>query len=81
MALVQDIFLVAQNSDDLQLQQYATWTVSFLRHFVFSREIVNSGGSVHNDVIVPKSVQGVAEDSLVMKLSKCLLVMNFAEVD
>ncbi|KAF5961970.1 hypothetical protein HYC85_003179 [Camellia sinensis] len=32
-SLVQEMFLVHKNSDDHQLQQYAAWTVSFIRHY------------------------------------------------
>ncbi|KAK6155216.1 hypothetical protein DH2020_009464 [Rehmannia glutinosa] len=75
--LVQEIFLLAQNTDDSQSQHHAAWTVSFLRHFVFSRERANEEG----DPGVTKSVsQGFAEDSIVMKLSAWLMQMNYSEL-
>ncbi|CBI34876.3 unnamed protein product, partial [Vitis vinifera] len=37
-SLMQEIFLVAQNSDDHQQQQYAAWAISFLRHRFFSED-------------------------------------------
>lgn len=80
-SLIQEIFLVAQNSGDPQSQQYAAWAVSFLRHFVFSREHANEESAVHNDSGAPKSVsQGFVEDSIVMKLSMWLMQMNYSEV-
>ncbi|KAL0450695.1 UNVERIFIED_CONTAM: protein RST1, partial [Sesamum latifolium] len=80
-SLIQDIFLVAQNSEDPQLQQYAAWAVSFLRHFVFSIGHTNEEGAVHNDSGNPKSVpQGFTEDSIVMKLSVWLVRMNYSEL-
>ncbi|XP_051141067.1 protein RST1 isoform X2 [Andrographis paniculata] len=79
--LIQEIFIVAQNSDDPQLQQYAAWAVSFLRHSVFSRELSNEETEVHNDHTTPKPIsQGFSEDSLVMKLSLWLMQVNFAEL-
>ncbi|PIN21822.1 hypothetical protein CDL12_05455 [Handroanthus impetiginosus] len=79
-SLIQEIFLVAQNSDDPQLQQYGAWTVSFLRHFTLSREQANEESVVHNDSHVTKPVsQGFAEDSIVMKLSVWLMRMNYSE--
>ncbi|KAI3474914.1 hypothetical protein Pfo_030225 [Paulownia fortunei] len=80
-SLIQEIFLVAQSSDHPQSQQYAAWAVSFLRHFVFSRERTNEENAVHNDSGVSKSVsQGFAEDSIVMKLSEWLMQMNYSEL-
>ncbi|KAL0331937.1 UNVERIFIED_CONTAM: protein RST1 [Sesamum calycinum] len=80
-SLIQDIFLVAQNSEDPQLQQHAAWAVSFLRHFVFSIGHTNEEGAVYNDSGIPKSVpQGFAEDSIVMKLSVWLVRMNYSEL-
>ncbi|XP_011098433.1 protein RST1 [Sesamum indicum] len=80
-SLIQDIFLVAQNSEDPQLQQYAAWAVSFLRHFVFSIGHRNEEDAVHNDSGVRKSVpQGFAEDSIVMKLCVWLVQMNYSEL-
>ncbi|KAL0377399.1 UNVERIFIED_CONTAM: protein RST1 [Sesamum radiatum] len=80
-SLIQDIFLVAQNSEDPQLQQYAAWAVSFLRYFVFSIGHTNEEGAVHNDSGIPKSVpQGFTEDSIVMKLSMWLVRMNYSEL-
>ncbi|KAL0344027.1 UNVERIFIED_CONTAM: protein RST1 [Sesamum angustifolium] len=80
-SLIQDIFLVAQNSEDPQLQQHAAWAVSFLRHFVFSIGHTNEEGAVYNDSGIPKSVpQGFAEDSIVMKLSVWLMRMNYSEL-
>ncbi|KAK4417800.1 protein RST1 [Sesamum alatum] len=80
-SLIQEIFLVAQNSEDPQLQHYAAWAVSFLRHFVFSIGHANEESAVHNDSGIPKSVpQGFAEDSIVMKLSVWLVEMNYSEL-
>lgn len=71
-SLMQDIFLVAQNSDDHQLQQYAAWAVSFLRNHLFS---INSDGGGSKSVS-----QSFADDSLVLKLSSWLMHLNSAEV-
>ncbi|XP_039008484.1 protein RST1 isoform X2 [Hibiscus syriacus] len=76
-SLMQDIFLVAQNSDDNQLQQYAAWAVSFLRNRLWSREVLNSASSTQSDSVGSKSIsQGVPEDSAVMKLGLWLKSFN-----
>ncbi|XVF58012.1 hypothetical protein PTKIN_Ptkin07bG0028200 [Pterospermum kingtungense] len=76
-SLIQEIFLVAQNSDDHQLQQYAAWAVSFLRHRLWSREISNSADGTQTESSASKYVsRGVSEDSAVMKLSLWLKSFN-----
>lgn len=81
-SIFQEIFLFAQNSDDPQSQQYAAWAISVLRHSVFSQEHTSEEGSEHNDSSAPKSVsQGVAEDTIVMKLSLWLMQINYSEVN
>ncbi|XP_021298973.1 protein RST1 isoform X2 [Herrania umbratica] len=76
-SLMQEIFLMAQNPDDHQLQQYAAWAVSFLRHRLWSREIFNSANGTQSESAGSKSVsQGVPEDSAVMKLGLWLKSFN-----
>ncbi|XVF14059.1 hypothetical protein REPUB_Repub09cG0024100 [Reevesia pubescens] len=76
-SLMQEIFLVAQNSDDRQLQQYAAWSVSFLRHRLWSKEILNGANGTETESAGPKSVSlGVPEDSAVMKLGLWLKSFN-----
>ncbi|KAB2610199.1 protein RST1-like [Pyrus ussuriensis x Pyrus communis] len=73
-SLMQDIFLVAQNSDDRQLQHYAAWAVSFLRNHLFTKEVVNVDNSSNTDAGGSKSVsQSFADDSSVLKLSSWLM--------
>ncbi|KAL3813814.1 hypothetical protein ACJIZ3_015082 [Penstemon smallii] len=80
-SLIQDIFLVAQNSEDSQLQQYAAWSISYLRHFVFSRAHSKEENGSQDESGVPNSIsQEFAEDSFVMKLSMWLMQMNYAEI-
>lgn len=78
---MQEIFLVAQNSDNHRLQQYAAWAVSFLRHRLWSREILNSADSMQTESSASKSIsRGVPEDSAVMKLSLWLKSFNHSGV-
>ncbi|KAJ0711363.1 hypothetical protein HanOQP8_Chr09g0323011 [Helianthus annuus] len=70
-SLIQDIFLVAQNSDDNQLQHYASWAVSFLRHYIWSSDLHNEDRSKPNSASQP-----FPEDSVVMKLSLWLMNLN-----
>ncbi|KAK4603584.1 hypothetical protein RGQ29_012198 [Quercus rubra] len=71
-SLMQDIFLVAQNSDEHQLQQYAAWAVSFLRHHMWSKEVLDS-----DDIAGSKSVShSFPDDSVIMRL--CLWLMHLS---
>ncbi|KAL2528915.1 Protein RST1 [Forsythia ovata] len=80
-SLIQEIFLVAQNSDDPLLQQYAAWTMSFLRHSMFSTEHSNEGSVIHNDSGDLKSISQIfAEDSVILQLSSWLMQMSSPEV-
>ncbi|GLU02102.1 hypothetical protein SLE2022_193690 [Rubroshorea leprosula] len=73
-SVMQEIFLIAQNSDDLQLQQYAAWAVSFLRNHLWSSDTIRPADSVSKPVS-----QSVSEDSLVMKLGLWLKYLNSSE--
>lgn len=78
-SIIQEIFLFAQNSADPQSQQYAAWAVSVLRQSVFSKEHTND--TEHDGSVAPNSAsQGVAEDTIAMKLSLWLMKINYSEV-
>ncbi|KAJ4834185.1 hypothetical protein Tsubulata_018875 [Turnera subulata] len=78
--LLQDIFLVAQSSDDLQLQQNAAWAVSFLRNRLWLKESLRFDNTSQNDITDSKTVShSLSEDSLVMKLSMWLMDLNYSE--
>ena len=73
---MQDIFLVAQNSDEHQLQQYAAWAVSFLRHHMWSKEVLDS-----DDIAGSKSVShSFPDDSVIMRLCLWLMHLSVSEV-
>lgn len=79
MSLIQDIFLVAQNPDDHQLQQYAAWAISFLRHYFQFTNVINEENDSQRDVVGSKFVSSkLSDDSLVMKLSLWLSNHNFS---
>ncbi|KAK1568532.1 hypothetical protein Q3G72_025587 [Acer saccharum] len=81
-SVIQDIFLVAQNSDDQQLQQYAAWAMSFLQNHLRSKELLNVDNNIQTDVPGSKSVtQSFSEDSAVMKLSLWLTSLNYSGTD
>lgn len=81
MSLIQDIFLVAQNPDDHQLQQYAAWAISFLRHYFQFMNVINEENDSQRDVVGSKFVSSkLSDDSLVMKLSLWLSNHNFSGV-
>ncbi|CAK7328106.1 unnamed protein product [Dovyalis caffra] len=66
--LVQEIFLIAQNSDDLQMQQNAAWAVSFLRNGLWSKELLNAESNDHTDV----AAGTVAHVGTVVTVLRCL---------
>lgn len=81
MSLIQDMFLVSQNPDDHQLQQYAAWAVSFLRHYLWFKEVRNEESNFRSDTVGSKSVShSFPGDSLVMKLSTWLMHHNYPGV-
>lgn len=81
-SMIQEIFLVLQSSDDSQLQQYAAWALSFLRHHLWSEKPLNDDNSLQTDSGASKSIsQTFSEDSVVMKMSLWLMHLNYSEVD
>ncbi|KAL7219865.1 hypothetical protein ACSBR2_012848 [Camellia fascicularis] len=80
-SLVQEMFLVTQNSDDDQLQQYAAWVVSFLRHCLWFRELQNTDSSFPSNTAGQKSVlKKFPDDNVVMELSLWLMHLNYPGV-
>ncbi|XP_044502428.1 protein RST1 isoform X3 [Mangifera indica] len=80
--LMQEIFLMAQNSNDHQLQQYAAWAMSFLRHHIWSKELLNIDSNIQTDASGSKiAPHSFPEDSIVMKLSSWLNCRNFSVTD
>ncbi|KAJ8775089.1 hypothetical protein K2173_020093 [Erythroxylum novogranatense] len=80
--LIQEMFLVAQNSDDLQMQQNASWVLSFLRNHLWSKKLGITESSAQTNVADPKTVShSFSEDSLVMKLSVWLMHHNYTGED
>lgn len=72
------MFLVAQNSDAHQLQQHAAWAISFLRQYLWVKELQNDESASENDSVGSKTVsQSFPEDSTVMKLSLWLMHLNY----
>ncbi|KAK4367433.1 hypothetical protein RND71_011225 [Anisodus tanguticus] len=76
-SLVQEMFLVAQNSDAHQLQQHAAWAISFLRQYLWVKELQNDESTAENDSVGSKTVSSFPEDSTVMKLSLWLMHLNY----
>ena len=80
--LVQEMFLVAQNSDNHQLQQFASWVLAFLRHHLWSKELLAVDGDKNVAETTSKSVsQSFSEDNVVLKLSLWLTNFKYTEVD
>ncbi|KAF8408286.1 hypothetical protein HHK36_007435 [Tetracentron sinense] len=80
-SLIQEIFLVAQDSKEHQLQRYAAWAVSFLRHRWWSKELQTVKNSSQSDTIGSKHVsQSFPEDSIVWRLSLWLRDLDCSRV-
>ncbi|GAY46821.1 protein RST1 [Citrus sinensis] len=81
-SLMQEMFLVAQTSDDHQLQQYAAWAMSFLRCHLWSKELLNTDNNIKADLLGSKSVsQRFSDDNVVMKLGLWLSHLNYSGTD
>ena len=74
--LVQEMFLIAQNSDDLKMQQNAAWAVSFLRNGLWSKEPPNAERYDKTDDDSKTISHNFPEDNLVMKLTIWLMHLN-----
>ncbi|KAL1203391.1 Protein RST1 [Cardamine amara subsp. amara] len=71
--VVQEIFLIAQNTKDRQLQNYAAWAISILRNYMQSKEGSNLANEVQSDDSHRTSVShNVPEHAMVMKLAQGL---------
>ncbi|XP_048128123.1 protein RST1 [Rhodamnia argentea] len=78
---MQEIFLVAQQSDDNELQHYSAWALSFLRHSLWSKE-VKVDDHVQTDTTVSEVVsQNFSNDSVVMKLCSWLTNVNSSNMN
>ncbi|EPS60883.1 hypothetical protein M569_13918, partial [Genlisea aurea] len=64
--LIQEISLLAQSTDDCRIRYEASWAISFLHQYFVSTSNANESSAV----------TGVAEDSLVMKISLWLMEMS-----
>ncbi|XP_061373555.1 protein RST1 isoform X2 [Gastrolobium bilobum] len=79
-SLVQEMFLVAQNSDNHHLQQFASWVLSFLRHHLWSKELLVMDGDRNVAETNSKSVsQSFSDDNVVLKLSLWLTDFKYTE--
>lgn len=80
-SLIQEMYLVAQSSDDKKLQQYAAWAVSFVRHNIWSKEFSNLHNSNETDVSGSRSLpQNFLVDGVVMRLCNWLMQLNLSGV-
>ncbi|XP_020225772.1 protein RST1 [Cajanus cajan] len=79
-SLVQEMFLVAQNSDNHQLQQFASWVLAFLRHHLWSKELLGVDSDRSAVETNSKSVShSFSEDNVVLKLSLWLMDFKYTE--
>ncbi|CAK9322549.1 unnamed protein product [Citrullus colocynthis] len=79
-SIMQEMYLVAQNSDDKNLQQYAAWAVSFLRQNIWSKESPNLQNLNETDVSGPRSLpQNFPMDGVGMRLCNWLMQLNLSE--
>ncbi|KAF7819538.1 protein RST1 isoform X1 [Senna tora] len=78
-SLVQEMFLLAQNSDDHQLQQFASWILSFLQHHLRSKELLDVDGDNAGETNLKSASQSFSEDNVVLKLSLWLMDLKYNE--
>lgn len=77
-SLVQEMFLLAQNSDGNQLQQFASWVLSFLQYRLQFKELLDIDSDRTAAETNLKSVsQSFSEDNVVLKLSLCLTDLKY----
>ncbi|KAI3970453.1 hypothetical protein MKX01_024100 [Papaver californicum] len=76
-SLIQEMFLVAQDSKDQQLQKYASWAVSFLRHQWCADDLKNGSQSDSNQFKLVS--QSFLENSGVWKLCTWLADLNYSQ--
>ncbi|CAL0332493.1 unnamed protein product [Lupinus luteus] len=80
-SLVQEMFLVAQNSDHHQLQQFASWALTFLRQHLWSKEHLSVDGDSNVAETNSKSVShSFSEENMVVKLSLWLMDIQYTEL-
>ncbi|XP_022989080.1 protein RST1 isoform X1 [Cucurbita maxima] len=78
-SVMQEMYLVAQNSDDKKLQQYAAWAVSFLRHNIWSKKSPNIQNLNETDESGSRSIpQNFQVDGVVMRLCNWLKQLNLS---
>lgn len=74
-SMVQDLFLIAQNPEDPQLQNCATWALSLLQQSLWSKEVLNIEVDHQKDNSSSFAAsQAFSDDTVVMKL--CFWLMN-----
>eukprot|EP00268_Persea_americana_P065809 TRINITY_DN8853_c0_g1_i8.p1 TRINITY_DN8853_c0_g1~~TRINITY_DN8853_c0_g1_i8.p1 ORF type:complete len:1238 (-),score=223.86 TRINITY_DN8853_c0_g1_i8:5425-9138(-) len=79
-SLIQEMFVIAQDSKNQQIQKYAAWAVSFLRHRWWSKDFQSVDVSKSNPE-EPNSVsQNISEDSTAWKLCIWLMDLNYLEM-
>ncbi|XP_058102922.1 protein RST1 isoform X2 [Magnolia sinica] len=79
-SLMQEMFLVAQDSKDRQIQRYAAWALSFLRHRWWSKESHTVNASRNNPIESKPISHSFAEDSTVWQLCLWLMDLNASEM-
>lgn len=79
--VVQEIFLIAQNTKDRQLQHYAAWAISILRNYMRSGEVSSLSSENQTDESQRSSIShNIPEHTMVMKLAQGLTNPSFPMV-
>ncbi|KAL9254781.1 RST1-like protein [Drosera capensis] len=78
-SLVQDMFLLAQNSDDREMRECATWALCFLGRLFWPQETHSHKSIRQTGSAEYKSTSaGISEDSVVFKLSLWLAQLDYS---
>ncbi|KAG9459403.1 hypothetical protein H6P81_003911 [Aristolochia fimbriata] len=75
-SLMQEMFLVAQDCKDQQIQRHAAWAVAFLRHRWWSEEFQSVNISHGHTVEFKSASQSFGDDNIVWRLSLWLRDLN-----
>ncbi|XP_048498933.1 protein RST1 isoform X3 [Beta vulgaris subsp. vulgaris] len=73
LIIIQDIFLVAQDSSNEQLQAYGSWAIAFLYYHRWSK-----GDNVETASSMP-SGQSFSKDATILKLSSWLMNLDYSK--
>ncbi|KAK9734980.1 hypothetical protein RND81_04G175300 [Saponaria officinalis] len=78
---MQDMFVVARQSDSSQLQAYAAWAITFLGDHLWSKESHGNYGRIDDNAANSKTFdQSFSKDATVVKLTSWLMQLDYLKL-